>query len=326
MLLATAYEAIDTGKAIRLKECGKCLTYRVYEDGTKILDSMESCRVRLCPICTWRRSLKVYAQTAEIVETISHDMRLDYILLTLTVRNCEGAALSETIDNMMHGWDKLMQRKQVKGAAKGWYRSLEITHDVYPFITKEMFHGDRDKHIKSRAEFYKKQGLKVGDPNPNYNMFHPHFHVLIAVNPSYFTSRNYISHEEWLKLWKQAIKADYAPQVDVRRVKGNSFADINKAVCEVAKYACKDTDYIVPDDWDLTVETVRTLDSALARRRLVAYGGYLKDYKALLKLDDEENGDLVHIGDDEGDKDKEENFRLVSFFWYAGYRQYYTVK
>jgi len=95
----------------------------------------------------------------------------------------------------------------------------------------------------------------------------------------------------------------------------------------VAKYACKDTDYIVPDDWKLTVETVRTLDTALARRRLVAYGGYLRDYKALLKQDDEETGDLIHVGDDDvPDKDKEEKYRIVSYCWYAGYRQYYRVE
>lgn len=324
-LLSYAYDDIDKAKAERLRNCGRTLTYRVYEDGTKQLDTMESCRVRLCPICTWRRSLKIYAQTAEIVTALSHDCDYLYVLLTLTVRSCTGDELSGTLDTMLAAWNRFIGYADVKKAVHGWYRSLEVVHDTYPFITPEMYHGDADKHIRSRRAYYEKQGLKVGDKNPAYDKYHPHFHVLLVVNRSYFTSRDYISQSAWTQLWQQATRFDYAPRVDVRRVKGNTVDELNSAVCEVAKYAAKDADYIVPDDWELTVNTVKVLDAALANRRLVAYGGIMRDYKALLKLDDVEDGDLIHVGDDDAEHDKEEPYRLVSYFWYSGYRQYYEV-
>lgn len=57
-LLAMAYDDVDGKKADRLRACGKVLTFLVDEYGKKKLTNAESCRVRLCPLCTWRRSLK----------------------------------------------------------------------------------------------------------------------------------------------------------------------------------------------------------------------------------------------------------------------------
>ena len=104
-------------------------------------------------------------------------------------------------------------------------------------------------------------------------------------------------------------------------VRGYTAADIDSAVGEIAGYAAKDSDYIVPDDWDLTVDTVRTLDAALAHRRLIAYGGCMAQAKRDLKQDDVETGDLVHISDEVV---SDEKYEIISYFWYSGYRQYYS--
>lgn len=322
-LLAAAYHDIDRKKESRLRECGKVLTYRVYEDGTKQLDSMSSCRVRLCPICTWRRSLKIFAQTKEIVDTIAERYGYRWVMLTLTIKSVDAANLSSCLDQLLQGWNRLMQLKAVKAVCKGWYRSLEIVHDCNPFITQAMWDGDKERHIKSRKAWYKAHGYKVGDVNPNYDLYHPHFHALICVSPSYFAGRAYIKQAAWGELWQDALRVDYVPRVDIRSVKGATMEEISSAVCEVAKYAAKDSDYIVPDDWDLTVETVKTLDAALNGRRLVAYGGIMRLIKRELGQDDGEDGDLVHVGDEEA---KEGKYRLVSYWWYSGYRQYYEVR
>lgn len=322
-LLASAYEDIDKSKAARLRECGKFLRYRKYADGTMQLDAMSSCRVRLCPICTWRRSLKIYAQTREIVDALANGHDYRYVMLTLTVRNCTGAELSNTISQMFSAWKRFTYLEPVKRVCKGWYRSLEIVHDIYPNITRDMYYGNPEKHVKRRKPFYDAHGYKIGDANPSYNTYHPHFHVLIAVNKSYFKSRDYLAQRVWAELWGQSMRVDYEPRVDVRCVSGSTMEDINGAVCEVAKYACKDTDYIVPDDWDLTVDTVRCLDEALHNRRLVAYGGVMKDMKRQLNQDDGEDGDLVHVGDDL--KVKDEEFVIVCYWWYSGYKQYYEI-
>ena len=42
--------------------------------------------------------------------------------------------------------------------------------------------------------------------NPNFDMYHPHFHVLIVADKSYFKSRKYLKHEEWQELWAKAMR------------------------------------------------------------------------------------------------------------------------
>lgn len=321
-LLAAAYDSIDQHKANRLRECGKCLTYRVYPDGTRKLDSMVSCRVRLCPICSWRRSLKIFGQTRDIVDKICHDYGYRWVMLTLTVRSCTGSELSDVLDTMLAGWSRMLKIKVVKAVCRGWYRSLELTHDCQPIITAAMWHGDPERHIYARGRWYRSQGLCIGDANPQYDTYHPHIHALLAVPPGYFAGRSYIKQARWAELWRDALRVDYEPRVDVRAVKGETMEEIVSAVAEVSKYAAKDSDYVVPDDWDLTVDTVRLLDAALAGRRLVAYGGIMRQVKRELGQDDAETGDLVHL---DGDERRDEDYRLVSYWWWPGYRQYREV-
>lgn len=237
------------------------------------------CRVRLCPVCQWRRSLKNYGQMQKILSAIEGQYK--YIFLTLTVRNVSGAELSGTIDRMMSAWNRFTGYKQIEEVCKGWYRGLEVTHNV------------------------------------STDEYHPHFHVLIAVNNSYFTSRKYVKQDQITELWKRALKAKYTPIVDVRKVKGNDA----KAIAEVAKYAVKPGDIINYDDWDLTVDTVRVLDEALAGRRLVAFGGVLKEWHKKLNLDDEETGDLLDIGHDDSIETQDDAEELT-FVWHTGYNQY----
>lgn len=107
---------------------------------------------------------------------------------------------------------------------------------------------------------------------------------------SYF-GKNYIKQAEWTSLWKRAMKLDYTPIVDIRRVKGRAKIDAEqiesdvreammeqKAVLEISKYPVKDTDVVrgskVTDD---NLNTVFYLDDALSARRLIGYGGILKE-------------------------------------------------
>lgn len=282
-LLSKAYEEINPRKAERLRECADLLIFSVEDDGKKKLKSMNSCRVRLCPLCAWRRSLKIHAHVIQILNAIGGEYA--YIFLTLTVRNCVADELSGTLDSLMNAWGKLERRQAFEKAVKGWYRGLEVTHNV-------------DKL------------------SPSYDTYHPHFHCLLAVNKSYFKKSDYLKKADWADLWKQSLGVDYVPVVDVRRVKGTN----SQAVAEAAKYAVKDADYIIPNDWDLTVDAVRTLDAALDNRRLVAYGGVFKDLHRKLNLDNEVDGDLVNVGEKEKVSAKE--LREEVYIWHTGYRQY----
>ena len=125
---------------------------------------------------------------------------------------------------------------------------------------------------------------------------------------------------------------EYDPVVDIRRVKSRaspegedaSGCDVAKAVAECSKYAAKAADYIIPDDWDLTVDTVRLLDAALDRRRLINYSGIFREVKQKLKLEDCEDGDLVKVGEEIRADDSE--LVRATYWWYSGYRQYYRIE
>lgn len=316
-LLARAYDIVDRRKAARLRECATILIMEEWADGSKRLAAMSSCRVRLCPVCSWRRALKTYANTLQCAQWVQREQRgVHWLMLTLTVKNCSGAELRNTLDEMMHGWNRLTQYSDVKRALRGWYRGLEITHDVDPLITPSRY---RQAH-----EYYDRLGLVPGAKNPGFDTFHPHFHCLLAVPPGYFKGGNYISADRWRELWALAMGLDYSPEVRIEkmRVRGDQL-DLQHSVAEAAKYSCKPGDYILPDDWELSVATVATLDLALAGRRLIAYGGALRDAHRALNLDDEETGDLIDVG--EPQQDHAEPGKMVTYVWHTGYRQYYSI-
>ena len=53
-----------------LKECGDTLVFVRNEKGKKRLHGANFCRNRLCPMCNWRRSLKMYSQVSQITDKI----------------------------------------------------------------------------------------------------------------------------------------------------------------------------------------------------------------------------------------------------------------
>lgn len=287
-LLSAAYESINPSKAARLRDCGRYLTYREYADGHKKLYRMCSCRVRLCPICSWRRSLKTFYNNKKIIDRLNDSKDYQYIFVTLTIKNVEGDSLTHSINELMLALNRLYLRPQFKAAIKGVCRCLEVTHNVNPL-------------------------------SPSYDTYHPHIHMLCAVTKSYFKSRYYMPQKLWKELWRSCCKLEYDPVVYVERCYGTD----SKVVAECSKYAAKDTDYIIADDWDLTVETVKVLDEALAHRRLIAYTGCFKEAFKALRLEDAEDGSLIELGD-EIDTDCKDYVERT-YAWYSGYRQYRSI-
>jgi hypothetical protein len=194
--------------------------------------------------------------------------------------NVCGSDLKGALDRLTIGFNRLMKYKAVAAAVKGFYRGIEVTHNL-----------DTD-------------------------MFHPHIHTILAVSPSYFTSRYYLSHDKWLDLWRRAMQDESITQVDVRRLKG----DVEHACAEVAKYAVKPGEVLSFDDWDLTVNTVRTLDKALDHRRLIGFGGCFLEAHKRLHLDDTEDGDLTHV--ETTPQVSEESEQVIAYAWHTGYNQY----
>lgn len=284
-LLALAYEDINARTSERLRGCATRLSFAVQPNGKKTLAGADFCRVKLCPMCQWRKSLKVGSQMRMIMQDIAKGHpAYRYVFVTFTIANCTGNELNDTITLLFKAFNELTRTVRYKKSVKGYYRALEVTHNVD--------HKSKD-----------------------YDTFHPHIHALFCVPSTYFTGVSYITQLEWTQMWQHATKIDYVPVLDVRAVKGNTPA----AIAECAKYGVKSDDYIVPDDWDLTVDTVRILDKALFNRRLISYGGLLKSVHKKLHLDKPEEGDLVHI---ENNSEAVKGLPNVYFAWKSGYKQY----
>lgn len=290
-------------KAEKMNDCADTLVFKSSSEGLKLYQAW-FCKVRLCPMCNWRRSLKIAYQNKRIVETVNERENVRWLFLTLTVKNTDAEGLSETISDMFKAFHKLARYKVFKTSVKGYFRALEVTKN-------------RDPESES------------------FGTYHPHFHVLLCVPASYFKNKDfYIKQSEWTSLWQKAMKLDYTPIVHIQKVKPKAKLDdlqvyekdfkkaMNEqnAILEVSKYPVKDTDVIRGNKvTDENVETVLALDDALAYKRLIGYGGLLKEIHKELNLGDAEDGDLVKISED--DEVANGTFDVIAR-WHIGLKNY----
>ncbi len=253
-----------------LDQCGEYLKYGQYADNSTKLAEAHFCQLRLCPQCNWRRSLKLYAQVSEVTDAILMDKpSVRFLFVTLTVKNIKGNEIKETLDRMNKGFQAMVQSKRKYKAAAGFQKSLL-------------------GYMKAVEITY----------NSESNTFHPHMHVIFEVEKEYFSSRSrYISHERWRQMWRDVMKLDYEPQVNVKAIKtdGEESKAKAKAIAEVAKYPVKSTDIIDIEDEGQAVNALIDLHKGIFQRRFVTFGGDFKEYKRMLGLDDVETGDLIHV-------------------------------
>ena len=289
-----------------------CGTHPVFERHTApegqylTLKSANFCRDRLCPLCQWRRSLKLGAQCRAVVaeadrRKIARDrVTWRWIMLTLTQRNVDGPDLAAEIDRIHAAVKVLVKSPRWRAAVRGWLRVTEVT---------------RNSDYNS----------------PNYGTYHPHLHILIAVPRRYFTTDIYIPAAEWQAMWRTYMHLNYNPDIDVRVVtaKGQTIdatdptQSMGAAVAEVTKYAAKPGSYLIASDLDATVDAVATLATALRGRRLCAWGGVCKEAAQALHLDSLDTGDLVHIDEDAtGDPAADAISHYVAYHWALGVRNY----
>ena len=295
--LADVYERLGMEeKAFRVRLCGTDLKFRVPEDfsETPKLYRANFCKDRLCSMCGWRRSKKIFSQVSKVMDKLDPDYA--FIFVTLTVRSCSADELKKTIDLLMYGFKKFALIRSIKRAFKGYFKTLEITR--------------HPEHFRSIE-------------------YHPHLHCVFAVRKGYFKGKDYIKQDELIDYWRQACGLDYDPVVDIRKVKPKIEDDgeinLKAAVCEVAKYSVKTAD-VLDGTHRMQEDAVLTLVDSLSSRRLCSFGGVFKKAAQELKLDDLLDGDLVLT---DGDKlRKDIGYLLVTYQWRAGfgYERAYVTK
>lgn len=295
---------------LRVSKCSRELMF-VFEASSEgelrlRLRQARFCRVRHCSICQWRRRLVWYARLINALPNVLRDhSKARWVFLTLTVPNCPLTELRATVEEMNKAWGRLSKRKEFP--AIGFIRSLEVTaaYDIYD--------GSRylGRHGKTYAVNWEKKhpGRKLR-LEPTLDA-HPHFHALMMVRPSYF-STGYIPQENWRELWGSCLKVSYLPIVNVQTIKGKPGEDsLTKAILETVKYCVKEDDLISSPEW------LKEITIQLHKTRAVNVGGLLKDY---LRSDEPE--DLINTDENEKIEEMTEEEHKIYFDWMEQFRRY----
>lgn len=196
------------------------------------------------------------------------------VFLTLTVKNCPVSELRSQVQEMNLAFGRLTKRSAWPAA--GWVKSVEVTR------------------------------------NSQTGEAHPHFHVLMFVRPGYF-SKSYIKQEQWRELWRDCLRVQYLPVVNVKRVKSKSGKGdaeaLRVAILETLKYGVKPDDLVSDSEW------LYGITQQLHKTRAVAVGGLLRDY-----LREDEPEDLIH--EEEAASEELEAATYLCFDWMTLVKRY----
>lgn len=194
------------------------------------------CMNRFCPICMATKARKEAYMLLIILKFLSCAKGYEFIFLTLTVPNVAGNELVRELDEQYLALKRLIQRKEFKAISNGFIRKTEITY------------------------------------NQKRNDFHPHIHMLIAVNKSYFTEKSlYVSQHKWQEIWKKCKKDNSITQVHVKKANESSFK-------ELAKYEAKDFDML-----GYSQEVFDVFYKALKGRKTLTFNGCFQEAKKMYK-------------------------------------------
>lgn len=247
-----------------IQVCGSMLQFLkernlVSEEIRRRLVKGNFCKYRFCPMCQWRMARKVCREVLGRLRTIDEAHNgVALLFLTLTIKNEPITKLNSTVKHLSQAFQRLQQSKQYKDVVYGSVRAIEF----------------------------------LGD-NTETGECHPHFHCLLVVPKSYFTSHSYINFEEWTSLWQRSLRVDYRPIINVQRVKPKGkMSAIVAAALEVVKYSVTSSDLE-----KLSKEDFQELDRQTRNIRQYNYSGELKDAEPT--FDDIEDENLWELLEEE---------------------------
>lgn len=228
----------------RVQDCGLWTAY-LMDSGLEHIKVLKTynCGFRLCPRCAWIKSKRMATKLATVVEYLRGEGYV-FLFLTLTVVNCKREELRSTLKMMADAWAKLRRRGAFE-AVDGFFRKLEVTY------------------------------------NKKSDTFHPHYHVMLAVKPSYF-KKAYVKRARWLQLWQECTGDSRIIIVDIRRMK-DTFRD----VLELSKYQAKDAEYLEDD-----MSVIGDLYKGIKGTKETFAGGVVKD---AFQLYDQQDDDGISV-------------------------------
>lgn len=254
----------QSNRTERIEVCGSMLKFLkernvVSEEIRSRLVKANFCKYRFCPMCQWRKARKVCREVLGRLRTIDEAHNgVALLFLTLTIKNEPLTELNSTVKHLSASFNRMQKTQQYKSAVYGSIRAIEF----------------------------------LGD-NTEQGECHPHFHCLLVVPKSYFTSRDYINFEEWTNLWQRSLRVNYRPVINVQRVKPKGkMSAIVAAALEVVKYSVTSSDLE-----KLSKEDFQELDKQTRNIRQYNYSGELKDAEPT--FDDIEDESLWELLEEE---------------------------
>lgn len=236
----------------RIGSCGDFLQFLGDHNLEHIkLENANFCGNRFCPQCSANKAREDAIKIATISEYISQELGYEFLFLTLTAPNIRADEVALELESYAKSFKRLTETKAFKSISKGYVRKLEMTY------------------------------------NKKTNSYHPHYHIMLAVSPSYFTQGSqYLSQQKWLEMWRKAKRDEDITQVDIRRFR--DLGDRFKAIFEISKYVSKDSDYTHNSD------VFAVFYKNLKNKRLLSFNGCFKDAVKLYKAGDLEK----YMGED----------------------------
>ena len=279
-------------KAHNVKQCGSVLEFKPTEEGYLKLYKTWFCKSKLCPVCNWRRAMKNSYQAQRVIEEVVKEKpKARWLFLTLSTKNAiDGETLEQSLKHLTKAFDRLSRYKKVSKNLVGFLRSTEVT------------------------------------VNKNDGSYNQHMHVLLCVESAYFRKKeNYITQKEWVDLWQKALQVDYRPVANIKAIKPNQKGDkdIQAAIKETSKYSVKSSDYLTSNQ-EKNQEIVKDLEQGLYRKRMLSYGGLLKQKHKILNLDDSEDGNLINTSDEKTTEEEQKAHSIMAIWNYQ--KQNYYIK
>jgi len=252
-------------KLHKLADCGTYLGFDLYkhitrEEYQKRLAQANFCRDRFCEMCNWRRARRYAIENHKLLKYIQNQEKVRYIFATFTIKNPRVEELRDTVKLFNRAWQRMSQTKRWRNSILGYIKAIEI-----PFQKT-----DKD-------------------------YINLHAHCLLIVPSVYFKGDLYIKQSEFQEMWKNSLRVDYSPSVDIRIIKPNKERgeddEIASVVVETTKYPLKSVD-LTGISW----QKFRILVEQTHHMRFLSFGGIAKDCRKLL-FGTEEFDDSDLIGD-----------------------------
>lgn len=233
-----------------VKSCGDVVKYAIAYEGDmksvkhKKLLYTETCGNRWCLRCMQRKALSDALEIYTFANYLYTEKNYRFLFITLTAPNCSGDDLRDTISQFNKGIDRLFKREPYRSDFKAWITKVETTYNV------------------KRKDY------------------HPHLHVLVAVDKRYLKdSDRFVSNDRLRKDWREVFGDDTITQVDIKKASGDTKRKRMKSVLELAKYTAKPSHYLRDQ------KVFDTFFDAMKNRQALRFCGEFSELHKMYDLD-----------------------------------------